>query len=243
MSAVPQKITRSLRVPGRKKNAENVRRAAEARERALAAMDLRKAGVTYAQIATAIGFSSAGNAKRSIDRLMLNQVKDASIDIIEMDLARMDEYVSRCTNALRSNGDLSQIDRLLRIQDAKYRLLGISDESLRTVREQHGVTANVDINNVMIVQQSQTSEADFIKKMMAAVNISPETNRDAADYIESHVVKEISSGLPKKIVRKKVVRKKKSTSKPLGEVMSNGYAPIIEGEIVDDDIPDPYIHT
>lgn len=200
--AVTQNIKRMVRVSGRKKNPHNIEQARIAKEKAYGALELRKAGVSYAKIATAIGYSSASNCKRGIDRLILHEEKDASMDVIMLDLQRMDEYIQRCTNALRQNGDLSQIDRLLRICEAKYRLLGISDENMSAVRESYGVSTKIDNStSVMIVQASQTSEAEFIKRMMQAVNIDPTENKDAAEYMEARKVLEIES--PKKHAQKK----------------------------------------
>lgn len=223
-----QRIKRMTRQHGRKINKHNIEVAAAAREKALQAMELRKAGVTYEKIGEAIGYSSGSNCKRAIDRLILRQEKDSSTDVVMLDLVRLDEYMQRCTNALRQNGDLSQIDRLLRITDAKYRLLGIGDETLRTLRESYGVTTKIDnTTSVMIVQASQTSEAEFIRKMMEAVNINPDVNPDAKAYIEARTVKEITVGK-----KKKKVRIKRST----GTTPSPTFTTLNEDDIVDAEI-------
>jgi len=228
-----------VRVPGRRKNPHNIRVAEQAREKALQGLELRKAGVTYEKVSGALGYSSASSAKRAIDRLLLRQETDAASEVIMMDLQRLDEYMQRCTNALRQNADLSQIDRLLRITEAKYRLLGIGDESMRQLREQYGVTTAIDsTTNVMIVQTSQSSEEEFIKKMMQAVQI-PVDNPDAVAYIKQRAITSTphhpftKAAASKKNNKKKIVVRKKKT---VNDVLNVPHNVLAEQEIIDAEI-------
>lgn len=223
-----QKIKRMMKVPGRKENPYNVEQRRIGRERALQAMELRTAGVSYTKIAESIGYSSQSSAKRAIDRYMAHQIKDASINVIETDLARMDEYIQRCTHSLRQNGDLSQIDRLLRIQDAKYRLLGISDEALRTVREANGITTQVTNNaQVMIVTASKNSEEEFLKKMMEAAGVDPKS-QDAVNYIEKKITL-----LPRKEIEGRKKKKRIIRRPNKNKVYATAYTDLGEEEIID----------
>lgn len=232
----------------------NKAKSEKAREKALGALELRKAGVTYEKIAVATGYANAGSAKRGIDRLILRQRTDTSSELILMDLARLDEYQMRATNALRQNGDLNQIERLLRIQDQRYKLLGVGDETMRELREAYGVTAAVDNStSVMIVQTSQTSEESFIRKMMEAVQINPETNTDAANYLQARKVLEIespknkiakktaavSATASKKVggkTKKKIVRKKAQAPTLLTDPLESTYTALSEADIIDAEI-------
>lgn len=241
MVGSPKKFKRRLikeqtRRPGRRTNAENLRRKEEARERATHGLELRKAGATWQEIANALGYSDQSSAKRAVDRLMNGIKLDAAKDVVALDLQRLDEYQMRCTQALRQTGDLNQIDRLLRIMEARYRLLGIGDDTVRELREMYGVSSAVPISNsttnVMVVQSSETTEVDFIKKMMQAVGQDPESP-EAQAYIAERVERKAIEHKPKKKSKKKVVRSKKKTTTDVPN-----YRPLEEEEVVDAEIVD-----
>lgn len=172
-------VRRWVRVPARYLSPAQTARLIASRERQAQALELRKAGMTFQEIADALKFKSAagaGNAVRSaIDRLGLEAAKD----VVIMDLARLDEYMKRCTAQLRTHNDLSQIDRLLRIMDKKHQILGITTE---TFREEQARASNVSVTNnaVMVVQGSESS---FVREMMKAVGMdmnSPEVQQKLA---------------------------------------------------------------
>jgi hypothetical protein len=193
--------------------------------------------MSYRQIVDAnIGFSNPGSVKRAIDKHRAREIRTVAKDVIALDLERLDEYQQRATHALRSNGDLSQIDRLLRIMHERYGLLAISSEDVKQLREAHGISTQVTNNNsVMIVQTSETSEKEFIAQMMRAVNVDPES-KEAEIYLQSRTVKEIESKKPTKKGRKVIVKKTKKT--PASHI-SQSYGEIVEAEIVDEEILPP----
>lgn len=162
---------RYVRTPGRRLGAKAAAKRIEQRERQQQALELRKSGMTYEEIAKALNYSHASGAayavKSAIDRIGLEAAKD----VVVMDLARLDDYTKRCTAELRAKGDLSQVDRLLRIMQVRHGLLGINSD---TFREEQAKQANTSITNnaVMVVQGS---ESDFVSAMMKAVGMDTST--------------------------------------------------------------------
>lgn len=143
------------------------------RQRQAQALELRQGGATFEQIATAMGLSQKGAAKQLVERALEKFEIEAARNVVRLDLARLDEFIMRCTHDLRQNGNLSQIDRLMRIMEFRYRLLRINGEDVDVLRQEHGVT-NVHIKGgVQIVQASPETEEEFIKKMMGAVGVDP----------------------------------------------------------------------
>lgn len=141
------------------------------------ALELRMAGTTYAQIAQAVGYASPGAAKNACDAALSKVEIDAAKDVVAMDLARLDEFQMRCTHALRQNGDLGQIDRILRLMEWRYKLLGVTDETVRALQSDNGIHTTVNNkNNVMVVQAAPETESDFIAKMMKAVGVDPSSD-------------------------------------------------------------------
>jgi len=147
----------------------------EVLERRKNAMELRASGLTYEDIAQQLGYHDRSHAKRDVDKGIDAVIMDSAKQVVAMDIAMMDEFKMRCLHALRTNGDLSQIDRILRVTDYKYRLLGISDETVRQLQSEHGITVNVggSKTNVMVVQAAAETEEEFLAKMMNAVGVDP----------------------------------------------------------------------
>lgn len=171
----------------RKPSVVDLERKAEAKKRAEQALELRKAGVTYAKIAEMVGFSSAGAAKNSIDKYLRDAQFEAAKDVVLIDLQRLDEYQMRCTERLRNTGDLGQIDRLMRIMQMRYNILGVNEETTAELQQHFGL--NVVNKGVMVVQGS---EQDFVASMMRAVGIDPDSPEGSA-YVRSAVGREIES--------------------------------------------------
>lgn len=224
-SATPKEDKRHL-------SREMRERKEKARAKQMQALELRKSGLTYQEIAAALGYKDQSGAKKACDRAMENIVMDAAKEVITMDLQNLDDFQKRCIHALRQNGDLSQIDRLLRIQERRYALLGISDDTMKELREAHGVNPNITNNGgVMIIQTRTVSdETEFIKKMMQAVGQDPDSE-EAQKYLEARVVKEIEG---KKITRRTVKKKED----PNGQINEN-FVRLGEEEIVDAEIVGP----
>src|SRR6185503_12390372 len=65
-----------------------------ARDRQNQALELRKAGATYAEIANALGYYNSGGAKKAVDKAMSRVVVESSTEIILLDLQRLDDRKS-----------------------------------------------------------------------------------------------------------------------------------------------------
>jgi hypothetical protein len=213
-----------------------------ARERQQQALELRKAGATYREIAAALGYYNEGGAKKAVDAVMKRTVYDLAEDIVTLDLQRLDEMQKLCVHRMRTKGDLSQIDRVMRIMERRYMLAGVAPSTVAKIQEAYGLDGAV-INNagVMVVQVGHNSEQDFVKKMMLASGVDVESP-EAQSYLDKvRTVKELESGTSVevlgpvddtslgtskgKVVRSKgkgkkkkiVVRKKKAEEKDLSQ--------------------------
>lgn len=155
-------------------------------ERQQDALDLRISGLTYREIAEALNYANPSSARKAVDRAITRIETDAAKETVVMDLARLEEFIMRCTHALRNNGDLHQIDRIMRVMEFRYRLMGITDETVRELRAEHGVAnTTVNKNNVQIVVAAPETESEFIEKMMGVVGVDPNSPQ-ARMLLESH---------------------------------------------------------
>ena len=149
-------------------------------------LELRQTGATYDMIAQQFNLHDAAHARRCVQTAIERVEIEAAKDVVKMDLMRLDEMQMRATHALRQNGDLNQIDRILRLMEFRYRLLGVNDETVRSLQGEHGIATTINNKNqVQIIQVSPETEDEFIGKMMRAVGIDP--NSEAAkEYIKVH---------------------------------------------------------
>jgi hypothetical protein len=172
-----------IRADGRPK--KEIPESDEILERRQNAMDLRASGVPYDRIAKELGYYDKSHARQDINKGIANIEMDAAKMVITQDIALMDEFKMRCLHALRNNGDLSQIDRIMRVMDKKYSLLAISDETVRQLQSERGITVNVggSTTTVMNVQAATESNEEFVAKMMRAVGVDP-NSKEAKRYTE-----------------------------------------------------------
>ena len=172
------------------------RRTEARRLKELQSLELRAGGATYEDISRALNLSDRGQAKKYVNRALEKFEIEAARSVVKLDLARIDEYIMRCTHALRTNGDLNQIDRLLRLMEFRYRLLGINSEDVRTLQSEHGIHTTVNNKNtVMVVHPTPETENEFISKMMQAVGVNPQSPA-AQKYLEQHNVEQSKKELP-----------------------------------------------
>ena len=110
----------------RGKPSKNSKQMAQARAKDREALELRKAGATYHQIAEKLGISVSGAGlcvSRAMEALRL-EVKEAAEQVLELELDRLDSMLLGLWDKAR-RGDTAAIDRVLKIQDRRAKYLGL----------------------------------------------------------------------------------------------------------------------
>lgn len=119
------------------------------------AYEMRKAGASYALIAERLGYSSAGNAHRAVQKILQNVQRETADELYALGDERLHAMLLVAYNkALK--GDLQAMDRVLRIQ-------GILDERNGVTGEQ-GSTTN--IGQAVIVVGG--TEDEYVKGLQKA---------------------------------------------------------------------------
>lgn len=98
------------------------------RERAVQALELRKAGISYDMIAQRLNYSNRTAAYRAVSRLLSATEKEASNDLREVELRRLDDLFLSVYQKARNNADplqLQAVDRCLRIMERRAKIAGI----------------------------------------------------------------------------------------------------------------------
>jgi len=204
-------------------------RAQAYREREQKALELRKARVTFQQIADALGYAGPAGAKMAVDRAIARQGFEAAREVVLLDLATLDEMQMRLMERVRA-GDLRYIDNLLRVLQQRYSLLGVSARTVKELQEKMGIDpegppglAQVTNNGVMVIQG--TSETEFVRSMMEAVGVdtsSPAAQKKLLELESKESKRNKKSGktdTPAAGTKKRVVRRKinKSKKAPVGD--------------------------
>lgn len=102
---------------------ESVATAAEKRKKAL---DLRRAGWSFEDIAAEVGYANKGSAHRAVKQGIAAITRESATELLELELARLDDLQAGAYDAAR-NGDLFAVDRVLKIIDQRAKFLGLYD--------------------------------------------------------------------------------------------------------------------
>lgn len=96
----------------------------EAAERKNEALQLRKKGHTYDQIAKKMGFSSRATAFRSVQSAIRDITKEPAKDVLELEVSRLDAMLSGLWEKA-TEGDDKAVIAALRIMDRRAKYLGL----------------------------------------------------------------------------------------------------------------------
>lgn len=102
---------------------ESVATAAEKRKKAL---ELRRAGWSFDDIAEEVGYANKGSAHRAVKQGIAAITREAASELIELELSRLDDLLAGLYENAR-NGDLFAVDRALKIADQRAKFLGLYD--------------------------------------------------------------------------------------------------------------------
>lgn len=115
-----------------------------ARQRENDALAMRTRGCTYDQISTALGISRQGAAdcvKRALAALKADTEEKAE-EVRDLELRRLDRML-QIAEAAAESGDISAIDRVLRIQERRSKYLGLDAPARAEIKSE--TTARVDL--------------------------------------------------------------------------------------------------
>lgn len=94
------------------------------RERQTRAVAMRAAGCSYADIADALGYSSADTARKSVSGLLDRVESDAADELRTLEGRRLDMLQAAVWPAALE-GHLPAVDRVIRISERRARLFGL----------------------------------------------------------------------------------------------------------------------
>jgi hypothetical protein len=102
----------------------------QAFERQVMALEYRKVGFTYVQIADALGYRGRQSAHYAVEQALKFAARDVADDVITLELLRLDSLFSRVYHTALM-GDLPSLSACLAVMAVKASLLGL-DGKLRS---------------------------------------------------------------------------------------------------------------
>jgi Homeodomain-like domain len=123
---------------------------AERHSKTMQALALRAAGATYKQIAGELGVSEP-TAWRLVQQESAKIIRETAAELLELELTRLDRMLMAVWPAV-INGDLAAIDRALKIEDMRAKLLGLYD------RAPDQLPRGTDVEGVVIITGESSQE-------------------------------------------------------------------------------------
>lgn len=111
-------------MPRGKGKANGGKNEVELAERRRKAVEMRKAGCSYDEIARALGFSNSGNAYHTVHKALKATYREPAEELRTLELERVDRLM-RAIWPRAIKGDVDAIDRVLKVMARRARLLGL----------------------------------------------------------------------------------------------------------------------
>ncbi len=138
------------------------------RDTALQALQLRASGATYRQIGEALGIDKQ-TAWRLVNVELESIIRESAAEVVELELARLDRMLMAVwPDAVQ--GDLSSIDRALKIEDMRCRLLGL-------YRRAEAQQQDIPQSAVIIAADSSSDEYIRALQQIRGELLPPDSNR------------------------------------------------------------------
>lgn len=99
---------------------------ATAAEKRKMALDLRRAGWSFDDIAKEVGYANKGSAHRAVKQGIADITRESATELVELELSRLDDLLAGLYGQAR-DGDLFAVDRALKIMDQRAKFLGLYD--------------------------------------------------------------------------------------------------------------------
>ena len=111
-------------MPGESKTSK---RRLKARERWLAALELRKQGLTFEAIAGALGYAGESAAYKAVMSALGEVSREPVEEMRKLEATRLDKMQEKLSDKIGPDKDdgLPVVDRVLRIMDRRAKLLGL----------------------------------------------------------------------------------------------------------------------
>jgi hypothetical protein len=164
-----RKRAMAVRPPTKKKKAVTAKRI-QAVENQRRALELRKSGATYDQIAQVIGYSDASGASKAVQRALQAVIQEPAKEVLTINMERLNHMLLTVWPKINA-GDERAIDTGLRIMDKIDRLMGT--EQAQQIEHKH-----VHAGAVLVVDGDEDAYIAAMKRMAGIVGSEGQNKTD-----------------------------------------------------------------
>jgi hypothetical protein len=217
----------------------------EVEQRQERAVEMRSLGLSYGQIAEALGYSNRSSAQDAVLRYIERQGFEPSNVVVSNELRKLDRMENLLWRQIM-NGDVSHIPVVLRIMEMRARYTGLDNFIQKNFAE---TTVNV-VGGVVAVQNGQQpgvlvisgqSEQEYVSKLAQATGITPdeiaaikEKEDKASRQRENRAITKIADTIEEMPLSRAT---ESVVAIPLTQAERYEQQQIIEGEVVHDNEP------
>lgn len=151
------------------------------RERMTKALNLRKAGASYQQIADQLHYNDRSAAHHAVTTALKQLIQEPGEDVLLLELARLDDLTTAVWRKAIT-GDPKAIDTALRISERRSKLQGLDEAENRIAGAlERSATADERQTQMLFIA---------LQGILLDLNLTPE-QEDAAPAIVAHHLREV----------------------------------------------------
>lgn len=144
----------------------------EAHAKRLRALELRRAGATFDQIAEQVGYASRGKAHDAVMAALADVIREPAEKTLALELDRLDALTVALWPKVR-RGDEKAVQAVLRVMERRAKLLGLDDfeSRLAAVAEQQQAAAERWGSEIAALLQTVLVELGLSEQQWARVPV------------------------------------------------------------------------
>lgn len=128
-------------------------------EKHIRALQLRKSGMPYREIAAKLGYSGPSSAFNAVEQALRESIREPADSLRTLELERLDTSLLAIWKAVQA-GSLTAIDRALKIMERRAKLLGLDRPTVSP-------TLNIDYASLTDVQLDRLVNGEDIVAVLA----------------------------------------------------------------------------
>lgn len=133
-------------------------------DREVRALDLRRAGLSYQQIAKEVGWAAESSAFRAVKRALERSLKEPAEAVRQFESERLDDWLLKLMPAIE-RGEPRSIEVALKISERRSKLLGLDMPSRSEVAVEvlDGTAIEAEVMRLASMLDEPAQEDDFIE--------------------------------------------------------------------------------
>lgn len=146
----------------------------ESAERRGRALELRKAGATFEQIANQLGYADRHSAREAVVRALKDITRDGAEEVLDLELQRLDAMLVGLWAAAR-RGEPRSVETVLKVMERRSKYLGLDDYESRM--------AHVAEEQIRITEQQAETVIALLQAVLGQLGLTQEQEERAPQVI------------------------------------------------------------